>query len=64
MTKKERHKLWDRGAADAKAGKPIEAFYALPKGQFNETRRAVYEMGYRATKREMEKSGHPSAEGG
>lgn len=41
------------GAEDARAGKPIEAFYDIPKIRHTEGLRAEYEIGYRAEKREM-----------
>lgn len=36
------------GEQDAKAGKPIEAFYDIPKIRHTEGMRAAYEIGYRA----------------
>jgi hypothetical protein len=55
------------GEADARAGKSIDAFYALPerasgfKVRHNESERASYEIGYRAAKAEMrEKHENPT----
>jgi hypothetical protein len=41
------------GEEDAKAGKPIEAFYDIPKIRHTEGMRAEYEIGYRAAKEEL-----------
>lgn len=41
------------GERDARAGKPIEAFYEISKIRHSESERASYEIGYRATKDEM-----------
>jgi hypothetical protein len=39
--------LRERGAKDAQAGKPIDAFYKLPYDRHYEWMRAAYEVGWR-----------------
>lgn len=46
-------RLRDTGAQDARAGKPIDAFYDIPKIRHTEGMRAAYEIGYRVVKDEM-----------
>jgi hypothetical protein len=40
-------RLRERGAKDAQAGKPIDAFYKLPYDRHYEWMRAAYEVGWR-----------------
>jgi hypothetical protein len=43
--------LAELGERDAKAGKPIEAFYQIQGIRYSERERSAYEIGYRAAKR-------------
>ncbi len=51
-TKRFHDSLRAQGAADFKAGKPIDAFQALPLKRHTEQARASYEIGWRGAKRE------------
>jgi len=64
MTRKQQRRLWDRGAADFRAGKPIEAFYEVPRrllpggglrAIYSRAAREAYEMGFKSEQTETEK---------
>lgn len=51
-TKRKHDMLRDRGEADFKAGKPIDAFETLTGIKHTELERGSYEVGWRAAKAE------------
>jgi len=53
MNKKQRDQESLRGYNDCLEGKPIDAFYN-GKGRLKESRRAIYEIGWRAAKVERQ----------
>lgn len=53
------HNLRERGEADFKAGKSIDAFYQLPLKRHTELDRGRYEIGWRAAELDARKrNGH------
>jgi hypothetical protein len=51
-------KLRELGERDALAGKPKEAFYAIPDIEHSEAAREQYEIGYWGTDVELRQEGH------
>jgi hypothetical protein len=47
-----REEIKSHGVEDAKAGRSIDAYYALPLPRFTEANRAIYEIGWRSVKKE------------